>query len=371
MPVVTVTESTTEKSVAVRDRSIDVAKGIAIIAIVLGHVLRGEAGADIVDGGGEFFDELDTALYSVHLPIFAFLSGIFVRRGVDRSGPATYLRSRLALFAYLYVVWTALQGGVKLVTGSLANTPLTVQGLIESLWRPDTQMWFLPFLAMVTLAAALVAPWRHRTRAVSSTIVAVAVSLAAWGVGGALVGTQGLGLVAFFWVGVLAGPTGLAALRPRSAVAATVGGALFFAVLAVSDPVTATSSHEPRSPATVALGVIAAMAGTLAVLCLSQLLGRRHGIWLAFLGRRSLEIFLAHVIFTAATRIALIQLGVTAVAPHLVLGTLIGIAGPLAVWWVGARTGAPWLFVAPRALTGPRGLDAPVLDSIRGRGRGR
>jgi fucose 4-O-acetylase-like acetyltransferase len=353
LPVVTVTAPTLSN--AVRDRSIDIAKGFAIIAIVLGHVLRGGAGADIVDGGGEFFDELDTALYAVHLPIFAFLSGIFVRRGVERSGRAVYLRSRLTLFAYLYVVWTVLQGGVKLVTGSLANSPLTVRGLIESLWRPDTQLWFLPFLAMVTLAAALVAPWRDRRRAVSSSIVAVAMSLTAWGVGGALVGTQGLGLVAFFWAGVVVGPTGLAALGPRAAVAVTVGGALFFAVLAFSDPVTATSSHEPRTAATVALGVIAATAGTVAALGLSQVLGLRQGAWLAFLGRRSLEIFLAHIIFTAATRIALIQFGVTAVAPHLALGTLIGICGPLALWWVGTRVGAPWLFVAPRTLTGPRG----------------
>lgn len=338
-----------------RDRSIDLAKGIAIIAIVLGHVLRGAAGADIVDGSGEFFDELDTALYAVHLPIFAFLSGIFVGRGVERSGRSAYLRSRLTLFAYLYVVWTVLQGAVKLATGSLANSPVTVRGLVESLWLPDTQMWFLPFLAMVTLAAAVVAPWRDSTRAALSTVAAVVVSVAAWGVHGAVIGSQGLGLVAFFWTGVVLGPAGVAALRPRSTLSLAVGGSVFVTVLVLSDPVTATSSHEPRTAATVALGVVASVAGTVAILCLCQLLDPIRGVgWLAFLGRRSLEIFLAHIIFTAATRIALEQAGVLSVAPHLVLGTLMGVAGPLALWWLGARVGVPWLFSAPRALTSAR-----------------
>ena len=332
-----------------RDRSIDVAKGIAIIAIVLGHVLRGNAGADIVDGRGPLFDELDTALYAVHLPVFAFLSGLFVRRAVERDGRQTYLRSRLTLFAYLYVLWTVLQGAVKLVTGSLANSPLTARGLAESLWLPDTQMWFLPFLALVTCASVVVPPWGDRTRLALGTLVALVVSGVAWGLNGAVAGSQGLGLAVFFWVGVVVGPEGVSRLKARPKVLLAAGGAVFVGVLALSDPVVATSSHEPRSLATSGLGVIASVAGVVAVLCLGQVLYRGPVAgWLVFLGQCSLEIFLAHIIFTAATRITLEQVGVHSAAPHLVLGTLVGIAGPLALWWLGHRMGVPWLFSAPR-----------------------
>ena len=332
-----------------RDRSIDVAKGIAIIAIVLGHVLRGNAGADIVDGRGPLFDELDTALYAVHLPVFAFLSGLFVRRAVERDGRQTYLRSRLTLFAYLYVLWTVLQGAVKLVTGSLANSPLTARGLAESLWLPDTQMWFLPFLALVTCASVVVPPWGDRTRLALGTLVALVVSGVAWGLNGAVAGSQGLGLAVFFWVGVVVGPEGVTRLRCRPKALLAAGGAVFVGVLALSDPVVATSSHEPRSLATSGLGVIASVAGVVAVLCLGQVLDRGPVAgWLVFLGQCSLEIFLAHIIFTAATRITLEQVGVHSAAPHLLLGTLVGIAGPLALWWLGHRMGVPWLFSAPR-----------------------
>lgn len=332
-----------------RDRSIDVAKGIAIIAIVLGHVLRGNAGADIVDGRGPLFDELDTALYAVHLPVFAFLSGLFVRRAVERDGRQTYLRSRLTLFAYLYVLWTVLQGAVKLVTGSLANSPLTARGLAESLWLPDTQMWFLPFLALVTCASVVVPPWGDRTRLALGTLVALVVSGVAWGLNGAVAGSQGLGLAVFFWVGVVVGPEGVSRLRCRPKVLLAAGGAVFVGVLALSDPVVATSSHEPRSLATSGLGVIASVAGVVAVLCLGQVLDRGPVAgWLVFLGQCSLEIFLAHIIFTAATRITLEHVGVHSAAPHLLLGTLVGIAGPLALWWLGHRMGVPWLFSAPR-----------------------
>jgi len=316
---------------------------------VLGHVLRGNAGADIVDGRGPLFDELDTALYAVHLPVFAFLSGLFVRRAVERDGRQTYLRSRLTLFAYLYVLWTVLQGAVKLVTGSLANSPLTARGLAESLWLPDTQMWFLPFLALVTCASVVVPPWGDRTRLALGTLVALVVSGVAWGLNGAVAGSQGLGLAVFFWVGVVVGPEGVSRLRCRPKVLLAAGGAVFVGVLALSDPVVATSSHEPRSLATSGLGVIASVAGVVAVLCLGQVLDRGPVAgWLLFLGQCSLEIFLAHIIFTAATRITLEQVGVHSVAPHLALGTLVGIAGPLALWWLGHRMGVPWLFSAPR-----------------------
>ena len=47
------------------------------------------------------------------------------------------------------------------------------------------------------------------------------------------------------------------------------------------------------------------------------------------LGSYSMAIFLAHTIFSAAVRIGLIQLGMTALAPQLILASLAGILGPI------------------------------------------
>jgi len=53
--------------------------------------------------------------------------------------------------------------------------------------------------------------------------------------------------------------------------------------------------------------------------------------WLASIGRYSYAIYLFHVFFTAATRIGLERLGIDKLPVHLVLGVLLGLAGPMVV----------------------------------------
>lgn len=65
---------------------------------------------------------------------------------------------------------------------------------------------------------------------------------------------------------------------------------------------------------------------------------------LALLGRASMAIFLAHTIFSAGLRIALVRMGLDDPALHIIAGTLIGIAGPLLLWHLARRTGTDrWL----------------------------
>lgn len=130
-----------------RDRSIDVAKGIPIVAIVAGHVWRGLAASGAVDGRSNLFQEIHTALYAVHLPMFVLVAGVFVQRGVAKYGAHTYLWRRAVDFTWLSRVWTQTQGCAKLGTNRLVDTPTTPGQLLESLWRPDTQLWFFPFFA--------------------------------------------------------------------------------------------------------------------------------------------------------------------------------------------------------------------------------
>ncbi|MBC1212116.1 acyltransferase family protein [Listeria booriae] len=63
---------------------IDYAKGIGIILVVYGHVLRGvfEAGLDIPI---KLFTYEDSFIYSFHMPLFFFLSGLFANHLLKRS----------------------------------------------------------------------------------------------------------------------------------------------------------------------------------------------------------------------------------------------------------------------------------------------
>jgi fucose 4-O-acetylase-like acetyltransferase len=59
-----------------RDHWVDYAKGLGILLVVYGHVSRGVFNAGIkVDA--ELFKLVDSVIYSFHMPLFFFLSGLF------------------------------------------------------------------------------------------------------------------------------------------------------------------------------------------------------------------------------------------------------------------------------------------------------
>jgi len=351
-----------------RDVGIDVARGIAIVAIVLGHVLRGDAAAGLVRGTDPIFDELDTALYLFHLPVFAIAAGFFVGPSLERSGRAAYVRRRLLLFGWLYLLWSLLQGAVKLATATLVNTPTTPGGVVHELVAPQSQLWWFGFLTTVTLAAAATVPWRGGWLLPATAAAAVLVSLLRWGDQGTVLFLQGLGLTGFFWWGTVTGRRGWAAIVRHAVPLAVVGLAVATVLATVTDPMPPTTGAALGGTTAVVTGVLASVAATAGVLAGSALVpaGWVQRV-LALLGRRSLEIFLAHIIATAGTRAVLIRLGVTDLAPQLVLGTVAGVTFPLALWWASERVGARWLFALPTARS-PRSADPA---EVRAPGRGR
>jgi peptidoglycan/LPS O-acetylase OafA/YrhL len=287
------------------------------------------------------------------------MAGLFVQRGVERESTFPYLRQRGFLFLYLYILWSVIQGVVKLITSNLVNSPVSLIDVL-SIWFPDGQVWFLGFLIVMTIAVTLIKPWRSRTATLLSLAVALVVSLMSWGVFGTVIGTQGLGLTIFYFAGTVLTSrrfTSIAAKCPPTlAVVVFMTTASIFAALVYLTPLTPpTSFGVGRTLTTVMLGFVASVAGVIATLTLARLLSYLNVVvrWIAFLGERSLEIFLAHTVAVAGTRIILAWVGVDDALIQLAVGTAAGIGGPLALWFVLKSLGAPWLFDAPRFVTGP------------------
>lgn len=338
---------------AARDLTVDIAKGITIVLIVLSHAIVGVWHADTVDD--EARGALMPALYLVHIVVFAFLSGLFVARGVEKSGAARYLTSRAALFVWLYLLWTLLQRGARVIGGPFSANQASPLELL-TVWRPEGQLWFLPWLLAATILVVLVRPWASALRGWGLLAATSVMALLVWGWEPNVVVVQGLAITPFFVAGALVRGDRMSELVRRLGVPAlaagvVVAGGLYALVIKVAHFAMPTAASPDRSPVPLAWGVLGSVSGLLLILAVSALLARVPGTApVAALGRRSMEIYLGHILVGSLTRAALVEAGVTDGLVHLVVGTITGVLVPVLVWWAASRIGAGWFFALPKGV---------------------
>lgn len=333
-----------------RDASVDVARGVAIIGIVLTHVLRGLDAAHLL-GDGAWIAAIDRVLCLWELSVFAFISGLFVAPSVSKHSLRAYLWEREYRFLVIYLLWTAVQGAVELWASRLVNHQTSIGRLLR-VWAPTGQLWYLPFLMAVMLVFVPTRPWRPE-RAPWLMGLAAALSIALWGLDGGVVGAQGLGLVVFFVGGTVIGANRLrSVLRSIPTTVAGLGGVALFAVgvfVAVCTQATPpTTGWAGRTVSTVAIGVMLSATLSAAVLFVAR--GVQSLGFLVVCGRRSLDIFLAHIILASGSRIILAMLGLHSVALFVAAGLVAGVLGSLVVSAALRGVGLGWVFDGPKSV---------------------
>ena len=353
-----------------RSSSIDVARALAIIGVAANHSIDGLLNAGLIPVDHPL-ETVNDALYLFRMPALAFLLGLFIPRAVTKRGVAGYLRERVTLMLYLYLLWFVLQNIAEMATSGLKNTPRDA-GSVWAVWVTFAHLWFLPFLVVTSVVLALTQPWRSPTRRLVVGVLLVTVSLLTWGWNSDVVGLTGLSLLVFAAAGSMVGLPRLARLMERSPLGWAVVGAV--ASLAV-----ALMTRLDVVPATVpvhvglaerALSACAAVAGTVALLAVAVLLSRVSFVRpvLAAVGRRTLPVYLAHVIVVAGVRVVLTRAGVDDPWVIVLAGVLLGVGLPLAAAsFAEGRPSTAWVFDLPAGLTrtvraplpSPAGADAP------------
>jgi len=307
-----------------RDAVLDMAKGLAILLVVLGHTLQGMSPQ---------FDDLPAfrVIYAFHMPLFAFLAGAAAAhwlRRIDLAGPQraraaeALVRMRRSSLHLLvpFATWT-------LIGWAMAHsaTPLP-EYLLRVLRQPDVSLWFLPAMfwcavfasAFVLLSGEAVRrlgawfPAQMRRPGVAA-LVQLLVFLALWKLlKRNLTPAFGLvfanefhgGLFLFFALGAaLFGPF----TDARSKVLRVLPY-LVFAVLAPYWHRTLPNNLLSEAPAVLQLGwwksnyaLIVALSGTLAAVDLVRVLADLPMRWLnaafAYMGRASLAVYAVHFYF--------------------------------------------------------------------------
>ena len=141
---------------------LDIAKGIGIILVVIGHCIPDAS--SLTGISNPYFKLMHQIIYSFHMPLFFFIAGFFVNtQKFSVSSPylqKTYLFIRKKfnrlIVPYLFVGLCYLP--LKLAFSQFANRPYN----INNLWKiiiginPDGELWFLYSLFMINVLVAVV-----------------------------------------------------------------------------------------------------------------------------------------------------------------------------------------------------------------------
>lgn len=338
-----------------REGFLDAARGLAIVAIVLSHVMVGVSDAS---SDGSNFGFVTACLYLFHVPVFAFISGLMLAGSAEKRARLPYFLDRVGTFLWLYIVWTLIQGGFELGANSVRNNKTSLASVLD-LWTPISHLWFLTWLAVSTGVALLLRPWRGTTWRLATLAVISIASFSVWGYEGTTVPERGMALVGIFLCGAAISHARFSEVSSRISTlwmaAIAIGSAVLFAVIVTrfhfSPP---TAMDRDRSVDSILLGLSGTITGTISTLAIFLVLDRlgRQNRLLQHIGRNTLPVFLLHIIFAAGTRVVLSKAGVEEAWIHVLAGVVMGVGTPmLLVRWLNMLPGlltAPWPAVGTR-----------------------
>jgi fucose 4-O-acetylase-like acetyltransferase len=319
---------------------VDSAKGIGIILVVFAHVVRGLVNSHIwMWSPTSLF--LDGWIYAFHMPLFFFLSGLFLFRSAQKP-LLLFVTEKLRTLAYPYFVWSVITLLIKTPLSGVTNRADGLSELPLILYEPIEQYWFLYVLLVLSLLIAALLKLGVRTWIVFALAILVYPGLLPtapleWGVL-ALASACAM----YVALGVIVGSrNGLLEISGLSV------GELGFIVLA--GLIISAFGGISGLPYRYALTPLFALAGTYAVVALAVTVEKTTlNSVLRLMGRRSLEIYVAHTIVSAGVRVALLKFcNVSDVATHHLLGTLAGLSLPIAFALVLDRIGFPYAFTLP------------------------
>jgi fucose 4-O-acetylase-like acetyltransferase len=325
---------------------VDAAKGLGIVLVVIGHVIRGLVSAGLMDWTptARF---VDAWIYSFHMPLFFFLSGLFLCRSARKDSLLDFMSDKARVVAYPYVVWSAITVLLKSALGSIPNQPRELSDLFLLAYDPIEQYWFLYVLFVVTIVIGSllksVSPWLI----IVIAIVAYPGILPFSTAGTILERVRESGI--YIGLGVIVGSGFLVQL---SRCTVPLLAALMLAGLGL--PAFGIAAGLPDMVPVLAIG------GTIGAVALALLLDRmRLASVVSFLGRYSLEIFVLHTIASAAVRISLSLVAVRSPVLHFLAGSAAGILVPIAMSNAFRMVGFQMAFTFPRA-----GLQQPAAKPL-------
>jgi len=292
---------------------VDYAKGVGIILVVYGHVARGVFNAGMIENE-ELFRLIDDVIYSFHMPLFFFLSGIFFVKSFTKRGGKNLLISKLDSIVYPYILWSFIQGGFSYSLQAFTNFKTTIVDVLSLLWLPQDQFWFLYVLFLVFVLYVVLYSFLPKVFALFVlSFLMYAFKEDVYFIWALINTTFNFGI--YFCAGML-----FSRYKGNDVKISYRWVVLVIIAFTLSQFYSYVQFNKTNY-----VQLMVAFIGIGMVVVISKVLDGRFNI-LKVAGRSSLEIYLVHVIFGSGFRIVMQHaFNIENSIFHLILGTLVGI----------------------------------------------
>ena len=291
------------------------AKGLGIIFVVLGHVLRGLNNANIYTNNS--FKVIDYVIYTFHMPLFFFLSGLFILKSLDKRNYKQFALLKIKQLFYLYIIWSLLQFFIQLMFSNSINGSVNYYDIFHLFYLPKGQMWFVYVLLFFLLTLGFVFKQiksKNKRLIILSVLIVVASLLREFGFSSNFVLDKIAVNFLFIVLGILYSLVNIKVSKKYFIITFLIfGGVLYFNII------NNTLNYDNQ--------FLSAIFGVLSVILLCRFSSTK---FLAKFGDVSLEIYLSHIIFASGIRIVLHKIFlIENIFVHVLVGLFVGLVFPL------------------------------------------
>ncbi|MGS2718547.1 acyltransferase family protein [Eionea flava] len=320
---------------------VDYAKCIGIVLVVYGHVARGVYNAGIAMPES-FYHWTDSIIYTFHMPLFFFLSGLFFLNTFQKKGGLRLSISKIDTVFYPYIIWSLFQGVIEATLSSYTNGTVSYADVFHLLVEPRAQFWFLYALFFIFIVSAILFTLLPK-KAVS---VGLLVSLVLY----LLIGHVYVGAMPnHVFHNLLFFILGIAFFHYFTLDAAVVSRwFLLWLLLFVVGQYGFYLHEESLGVFSRVAKVLLIVVSILLVVSIAYLGAKKPKKWIVFVGTASMAIYVMHILAGSGVRIMLSRfLDIDSYIVHLLLGTLMAIIAPLLVFAFIKKYRIPFVFSLP------------------------
>jgi fucose 4-O-acetylase-like acetyltransferase len=332
-----------EEIMNIRSNWVDYGKGIGIILMVYAHLLSSafHGGVQVPE---RFFRLSDGIIYSFHMPLFFFLSGLFVESSLKKRGMFEYLKDKFQRIFYPYLLWSVMQVGAEVMFSSHTQAGATLPDLFAVIYKPWGQFWFLYSLLLMHIVHAILSLFGRYAKVITGIVAGLLflnwLPIGAFGIFGFSAHFL------FFAGGIIFREIFMKAeqnplpLWGILLLVTTLIGSTYFLFANMIDPVRlVTTPYKSYYLSFSILGIIVCSAA-------SQYLAW-HNIFpfLQTLGTYSLQIYLAHMLAGVGMRmILLLVFGIENWIIQISIGVIFALILPILLQRISDRLNFPYLF---------------------------